>query len=247
MSNQLLQLNKFDLSSVQLTPEIISIAKRESGMSWINRDTINKSAFNLDRIKEFKLDSLRINPKILIIGSNESKKKQVVESILSNQSIPCGIVITPTNSYNDIISPQFIHNIYNEEVVSNILHREQISDTRAYIVIDDNINENNKSILNLLYNSTHYHLTLIFAIKEKDAINISPEQRTRFDYVFLLEEETELVKRKIYDKYGGFFPRSRFDLFNQVFSQLTNDYGCMVFKCTESTDIYDKVFYFSTT
>src|SRR5207249_1272477 len=57
---------------------------------------------------------------------------------------------------------------------------------------------------------------------------ISPNLRSNFDYVFLLEEDYISNMKRIYEHYAGMFPD--FNTFRQVFMRLTEDYGAMVIK-----------------
>ena len=74
------------------------------------------------------------------------------------------------------------------------------------------------------------------------SLGIQPELRSNFDYIFLLGEDL-LIIEKLYEHYAGMFPTR--DLFDQVFLQVTDNYGCMVINNRlRSTDIKKKVFWY---
>ena len=75
------------------------------------------------------------------------------------------------------------------------------------------------------------------------ALGIPPEMRSNFDYIFLLAEDFISNRKRLYDHYAGMFPT--FDMFQQVFLDVTEDYGCMVIdNRVHSKDITKKVFWY---
>ena len=69
-------------------------------------------------------------------------------------------------------------------------------------------------------------------------LGITPDMRTQFDYIFLLAEDFYSNLKRIYDHYAGMFPT--FESFRQIFTQLTDDYGCMVIVNTTRDNDHDK-------
>lgn len=76
----------------------------------------------------------------------------------------------------------------------------------------------------LLMNGRHYDLMYILTMQTP--LGITPELRSQFDYIFLLAEDYWTQQKKIFDHYAGMFPD--FTSFRLTFTQLTQDYGCMV-------------------
>ena len=75
------------------------------------------------------------------------------------------------------------------------------------------------------------------------AVGIPPELRSNFDYIFLLAEDTISNRKRLYEHYAGMFPT--FDIFQQVFSDITDDYGMLVINNrVHSKNITDKVFWY---
>ena len=72
------------------------------------------------------------------------------------------------------------------------------------------------------------------------SLGIQPELRSNFDFVFLLGEDFINNRKKLYEHYAGMFPTR--DIFEQVFLQVTDNYGCMVINNRlRSSDIKLKV------
>ena len=75
------------------------------------------------------------------------------------------------------------------------------------------------------------------------ALGIPPEFRAQFDFIFLLGEDIFQNRKRLYEHYAGMFP-SR-DIFDQVFAQVTENYGCMVINNRIKTpDITKKIFWY---
>jgi hypothetical protein len=74
-------------------------------------------------------------------------------------------------------------------------------------------------------------------------LGIQHELRTQFNYIFLLGEDNAASRRKLWEHWAGDFPK--FDLFEQVFLQVTSNFGCMVINNRiRTTDLTKKVFWF---
>ena len=95
------------------------------------------------------------------------------------------------------------------------------------------------NVLSIFNEGRHYQLTFILSMQY--SLGIQPELRSNFDYVFLLGEDFINNRRKLYEHYAGMFP-SR-ELFDQVFMQVTDNYGVMVINNRlRSNDIRKKYF-----
>ena len=97
------------------------------------------------------------------------------------------------------------------------------------------------SIREILLNGRHYQITYILTMQF--LLGIQPELRSNFDYIFLLAEDIISNRKRLYEHYAGMFPT--FDIFQQVFSDLTENYGMMVINNrVHSKNITDKVFWY---
>jgi hypothetical protein len=74
-------------------------------------------------------------------------------------------------------------------------------------------------------------------------LNLTPEIRSNFDYIFLFADNLISNLKRIYDYYAGnIFPD--FDSFLTVFDQLTKDYGCMIISNQNDLKGLDRIFWF---
>jgi hypothetical protein len=209
-----------------------------------------------------------INPKIAIIAKSGSGKSWVIREIiyhLCKDNIPCATVIAPTDKmtkfYNDFIPECFIHHDYKDEIVAKVLHRQKKMieqnelrkkinkdsiDPRSVFIMDDCLTTASQwikdpNIISIFNEGRHYQLTYILSLQY--SIGIPPNLRSNIDFVFLLGEDNYNNRKRLYENFAGILP-SR-ELFEMVFSELTNDYGCMVINNRiRSNDLRKKVFHF---
>jgi hypothetical protein len=225
------------------------------------------------KLDEFDINTLikddngdYIHPRIVMIAPSGSGKSWIVRNILYKmKDIPCGAVIAPTDKmnkfYDDFMPASFIHHEYKPEIIPKILSRQKkilekneqrekdnkkLIDPRIYFVMDDCMASKHlwlkdPNILEIMNQGRHFKLTYILTMQY--CLGIQPELRTQFNYIFLLGDDNAASRKKIWEHWAGVFPK--FDLFEQVFLQVTNDYGCMVINNRiKTTDLSKKVFWF---
>jgi hypothetical protein len=207
-----------------------------------------------------------MNPRIVIIAKSGSGKSWVIREIMHYmQDIPCGVVIAPTDKmtgfYNDFLPLSFIHHEYKEDTIPRLLQRQRRIleknktrikngkkpiDPRAFLIMDDCMSTKHlwlkdPNVLAIFNEGRHYQLTFILAMQY--SLGIQPELRSNFDYIFLLGEDFVNNRKKLYEHYAGMFPTRC--LFDQVFMQVTDDYGAMVINNRLRTSkIRKKVFWY---
>ena len=207
-----------------------------------------------------------LNPRIAIIAKSGSGKCWVIRDFMNYiKDIPCGTIIAPTDKmtgfYNDFFPVSFIHHEYKEDIIPRMLARQKIIlgknterkkkgkkplDPSLFFIMDDCMSTKHlwlkdPNVLSIFNEGRHYQLTFILSMQY--SLGIQPELRSNFDYVFLLGEDFINNRKKLYEHYAGMFP-SR-ELFDQVFMQVTDDYGVMVINNRlRSTDIRKKVFWY---
>jgi hypothetical protein len=217
------------------------------------------------KIKQFNLTSLKENPQIFICGKPNKGKSWLTRDILFNiKDIPKVTVITLSEVhdwfgvkrngfYGDFVSESSIYGTYENSIIDKVLERQnemldkdKSSDMRQIVVMDDclyNISElySNSKLKNLIYNGRHNSISSI--ITAQYLFKLSPKLIYPFDYVFLFREDIKNNINKLYEQYGGMF--ESYDKFEQVFRQLTVNYGCMVINNTvKSTSIEDTIFWY---
>ena len=216
-------------------------------------------------IRQFKLDDMVENPSIIMIAKRGSGKSWIVRAVMMHfNSIPCGVVIAPTDRmnsfYNDFFPDSYIHYQYQSSIITRILDRQtqmidkqqakkkqgKKLDARTFIIMDDCLGDKKSwvrdaPILELLFNGRHYQIMYILTMQFP--LGITPELRSNFDYIFLLKEDFISNQKKLFDHYAGMFPN--FDSFRQVFSTLTGDFGSMVIdNRRKATSPLERLFYY---
>jgi hypothetical protein len=230
--------------------------------------TIEIGEFNLDQLM-FDDKGKVMNPRIGIIAKSGSGKSVVIKHIMYHfhkMGVKCGLVIAPTSKmnkyYEEFIPECFVHHEYTASIIQDWMDRQKemirinneraekgkkLTDVRAFLIMDDCMSSKHlwlkdPNILAIFNEGRHYQ-TCPYILSLQYAIGIQPELRSNFDFVFLLTEDTHSNRRKLHEHYAGIF--RTYDLFDQVFSQVTDDYGCMVINNRLSTtDISKKIKWF---
>ena len=211
-------------------------------------------------------DGSYIHPRIVMIAPSGSGKSWIVRNILYEmRDIPCGVVLAPTDKmnkfYDDFMPSSYIHHEFRQDIIPKILGRQskilekneqreinhkKLIDPRTVFVMDDCMADKDKWIkdpkmLEIMNQGRHFKLTFILTMQY--CLGIQPELRTQFNFVFLLGEDNAASRKKLHEHWAGVFPK--FDLFEQVFLQVTSNYGCMVINNRIKTlDLTKKVFWF---
>lgn len=221
-------------------------------------------------LKEFNMNWIRSNKVILFIGKRDTGKSILVKDFLfHNQDIPFATCISPTDSFNltfvNHIPSRFIFEEYNTELIEGFLKRQknitrktklaQIGkgdlrykdvDPRGLLLMDDCLADaeswkDDKNIKWIFMNGRHVNATLIMTMQYQ--LGIPPSLRNNIDYVFLCKETKLIEKQKLHKYFAGIFPT--FDMFNQIFTQCTSNYGCMVIDNTsQKEEIENQVYWY---
>lgn len=216
------------------------------------------------KLNEFNLDNMCPNPHILIIGKRGSGKSQLIGNILTKLGLAGNTtIISPTERMNVEYSKRFlnaqIHFTITEDVVKNVLQKqtvmmdkqkkyENINPSGIFVMDDCLAQKGNwremQSIKEIMMNSRHYALTNITAMQSP--IDLPPEMRLNFDYIFLFKEDSAINRKKIWMNYASMFPS--IDEFEKVFSKATEGFGTMVINNrSQSHDINKQVYQFTST
>ena len=217
-------------------------------------------------IKKFNLNNIASYCTIAIIAKRASGKSFLTREIIFHKKhTSATVVISRTEKlncfYSDFIPDIYIYQEYNSNILSRIFKRQSImneynkkrskdnkniKDDSLLLIMDDCMSSKgdwirDPNILELFFNGRHHHLSFILTMQY--SVGIPPEMRANFDYVFLLAEDIISNRKRLYEHYAGMFPN--FDIFQQVFSAITEDYGILVIdNRIHSNNITDKVFWY---
>lgn len=217
-------------------------------------------------IKKFNISEMGEHATMAMIAKRMSGKSYLTKEILYHRrNIPSAVAISRTEKlnkfYNEFIPDSYIYPEYEPEILTKIYERQSImnknndirklngkseKDDRLMLIMDDCMSSKGKwlkdpNILELFFNGRHHHISFILTMQF--SLGIPPELRSNFDYIFLLAEDMISNRKRLYEHYAGMFPT--FDIFQQVFTDITADYGVMVINNRiHSKNITEKVFWY---
>lgn len=218
------------------------------------------------QLKKFDMNMISDTNVVVFIGKRNTGKSFLIRDLLYHKrSFPIATVISATECangfYGQIIPSIFIHSKFNEDLVGNVLKRqehvaeqnnarikkgEQASDDRLVFVMDDMMSAANswvrsENIASMFCNGRHFKC--LFLLSLQYVMGIPPNLRANVDYVFILRENIVKNRKKLYENWAGMFPK--FEMFDSVLTQCTEDYECIVIKnnCA-SNKIEDCVFWY---
>lgn len=212
------------------------------------------------QLKKFNMKEITHDKVVVLIGKRDTGKSFLCKDLLyHHQSIPVGQVISGTEAansfYGEIVPKLFIHDEFKPEIIANILKRQKSMvenmrsnpniDPRAFLILDDCLYDNSwikdKNVRSVFMNGRHYKL--LFILTMQFALGIPPNLRTNIDYVFILRENYQSNRKRIYEHYAGMFPT--FEMFCQVMDQCTENYECLVINNnSKSNKLQDQVFWY---
>lgn len=218
------------------------------------------------KLKKFDLKIMEDHATIAMIAKRASGKSYLTREILYHKrKIPSCVVISKTEKmnkfYGDFVPDSYIYDNFDTSILTRIYNRQQnmnednmkrkkqgkkLKDDRLMLIMDDCMSSKgtwvkDENISELFYNGRHHRVSFILTMQF--SLGIPPEFRSNFDYIFLLAEDFISNRKRLYEHYAGMFPS--FDMFQQVFLDVTENYGCMVINNrVHSKDITDKVFWY---
>ena len=218
------------------------------------------------RLNKFDIKKMEDHCTIAMIAKRASGKSYLTREILYHKrDIPTAIAISKTEKlnkfYGKFIPDLFIYNEFSTKILTSLYNRQgklsednkkrsedgkKLKDDRVMLIMDDCMSSKgtwvkDENILELFFNGRHHHIAFILTMQY--SMGIPPEMRSNFDYIFLLAEDFISNRKRLYEHYAGMFPS--FDIFQQVFTDVTENYGCMVINNrVHSKNITDKVFWY---
>jgi hypothetical protein len=195
---------------------------------------------------------------VVFIGKRNTGKSYLIKDLLYHKrSFPIGIVVSATeganNFYSKIIPSMFIHSKFSNELVGNVLKRQQLikkntsqEDKRTFFIMDDMMSVANQwvkseNVANMFCNGRHYGCLFILSLQY--VMGVPPVFRNNVDFVFILKENIYKSKKKLHEHWAGIFPD--YKMFEAVLEECTQNYECIVIKNNSlSNKIEDCVFWY---
>jgi hypothetical protein len=210
--------------------------------------------------------NLKDDSVVLLIGKRNTGKSFLLRDIMyHHQSIPVGVVISPTERANHFfekfVPNMLIYDEYDSGIVVKYLDRQtkltdqynqdynkkgySDIDPRSFLILDDCLYDKtwpaDKNIRCLFMNGRHYKV--FFLITMQYPLGIPPHLRANVDYVFILRENQVKQRERIYEQYAGMF--DSYHAFSSVMQQCTENYECLVIdNKTQSNKIEDQIFWY---
>lgn len=214
------------------------------------------------QISEFKLGNMCANPSILIIGKRGTGVTWLSSDILNSLGIHNNTtIISPTDKMNNEYLEKFpnatIHYDMTEDNLRRVLltqdiltyqHKKNKDINPSGMLLMDNCLGPKKSwekihaIPEILMNARHYSLSYILTMQSP--MGLPPDLRLNFDYIFLLKENSEIARKKIWMNYASMF--ENFETFEKVFSNATENFSSMVIdNRNQSNKLSDQVYWYN--
>jgi hypothetical protein len=214
-----------------------------------------------------KFDPTTIDPcRICVfIGRRATGKSSLVTDILYQmRKIPMGVVMSGTEEsnehYKEYVPDSFIYGQFEPAVVEKVITHQQQAikklkpeqkedfknpDHSVFMLLDDCMFDNkwtrDKNMRCIFMNGRHYRI--FFMLTLQYCMDLPPSLRGQIDYVFVLRDNIIENKQKLYKHFFGVFPT--FDSFNEVMTQCTENYECLVLNNrSTSNKIEDVVFWY---
>lgn len=219
-----LQLQKFQINSIESDKVVVFIGKRCTGKSFLCKDLLY---FHKDIPVGTVISATE--------GANQFYSKIIPPLFIHGE-------------YNENIISNVLKR--QKQVVDRVNQEKEKNgksniDPRAFLILDDCLYDNSwtksKHVRSLFMNGRHYKI--MFIITMQYALGIPPNLRTNIDYVFILRENIIQNRKRLYDGYAGMFPS--FEVFCQVMDQCTENFECLVVNNNaKSNKIEDQVFWY---
>lgn len=213
--------------------------------------------FDPRTMEKRRIDPNKGPPTIIIIGSRGTGKTYLVEDLMYYfRKIPAGMIITgseaSSESFSKFFPKSFIYDEVDTDRIEKIAHTQQKlrkkntpGDYSSLLLFDDcgyDKSITRKKIIKKIFcNGRHLKILLMMTVQYcKD---IPPDLRSNADYVFILRENVQESRKKLWKEYAGIIPD--FDTFNEIMNVCTDNRGILVVDNTSiSNEVTDNIFWY---
>jgi len=207
------------------------------------------------QLRKFDPSKIADDKVCVFIGKRGTGKSVLVTDVLYHKrKIPIGIVMSATEDGNkhfqNYIPDIFIYGDYNKDAIEKVIDRQKKivnkgQTTPALILLDDCMYDRkflkDTCIRQCFMNGRHWKI--FFMLTMQYCMDLTPALRANIDYVFILRENVVQNREKLWKNFFGIFPT--FSMFNEVMTQCTENYECLVLDNTsKSNKIEDCVFWY---
>jgi hypothetical protein len=210
--------------------------------SAINESTLSSQIINY-QIRKLNITNIRSNSSILVIGKNKINNVSIMGDIInqfSNDFLENSTFIVNSMYDCDDFTEKYpnIKTIYSKDLISD---NKLITDSVAVILHENILFNNGNTILKHIFDYYNNEKMIISIINAP--LGLNPELRSRFDYVFIANDDSIMNTKRIYEQYCNTFPS--FNIFRQVYTNITQDSTYMVVdNRTKNNDICNKIYWY---
>lgn len=218
-------------------------------------------------LTKFNMATIKDTSVIQFMGRRGSGKSFLLRNLCYfHRNIPCGTIISPTESSNeffgkfvpsififDEFQPEIIDRFVKRQVMITKKYNKEIKETgkstidpRAICILDDCLASSSlwlqdKNIRFLFLNGRHAHI--LFCLTSQYPLGMPPLYRTNIDYTFILREPIKSNRKRIYEAYAGMVPS--LEMFETILDSCTENFECLVVNnCTTSNKLEDQLFWY---
>lgn len=218
---------------------------------------LNLKKFDPKSMESRRIDPNKGPPTIVVVGSRGTGKTYLIRDLMYYfRRIPTGMIITGSEASAELFSKffpkTFIFDSIDIERIEKIAKNQHTlrkkkteGDYSSLLLFDDcgydaSITRQ-KIIKKIFCNGRHLRILLLISVQY--CKQIPPDLRSNADYVFILRENVQENRKKIWKEYAGIVPT--FDTFNEIMNVCTDDRGALVIdNTTTSTKIEDNIFWY---
>lgn len=206
-------------------------------------------------IRKFDPSKMDDRRTVMLIGKRNTGKSVLAKDIMYfKRHIPVGMVMSGTEEGNGFFSSWvpdcFIYNEFDKDAIEKLIRRQrrlckQGRPQPVFLVLDDCMYDKKvmreKCIRQIFMNGRHWGI--FFMTTSQYVADAGPEIRNNCDYVFVLRENIQQNRERLWKMFFGVFPT--FDAFNAALTACTENYGCLVLDNTSrSNKLEDCVFWY---
>jgi hypothetical protein len=199
------------------------------------------------KLKQFDPAAIGHNRICVFIGKRGTGKTTLLKDILYHaRDIPRGVAMSATEESNEvfgeIMPKKYIFPEYRDDIVGTIVSQQrqmkkQCGSTKpVFLVLEDCLYDRelkkSKNIRSVFFNGRHWKMLLLLTMQY--CMDIGPELRGNVDYVFVLKDNIIANRERLHRNFFGMIPR--FDTFQHLMNQCTENYECLVLDNTSTSN-----------